>query len=198
MALRSPTRQAHDPETRYPLVNIQIAIENGPSIVEISHWTLVIFHSFLYVYQREMKLVMLCYVSLAFPIENWWFPFTVLISPMKNANVEIPWLAMLDFASHWHRLMLPQHSPKKMHRILSEFFKLNATATDLSWFVSHCCLQITLFRPNPARAARILRSSPVSLALVKFFGPAKVNGLSQTCWGTRLWRRSWPLITDPH
>jgi hypothetical protein len=33
---------------------------------------------------------------------------------------------------------------------------------------------------------------------VKFFGPAKVNGSSQTCWGTRLWRRSWPLITDPH
>ena len=47
MALRSPTRQAHDPETRYPLVNIQIAIENGHrnKIVDLP-LKMMIFHGY--------------------------------------------------------------------------------------------------------------------------------------------------------
>ena len=52
----------------YPLVNIQKAIENGPSKYLIYPLKMVIFHSFLYVYQRvyshTMVYMIICLIVL--------------------------------------------------------------------------------------------------------------------------------------
>ena len=46
-------QQTNPLSKHYPLVNIQKAIENGPvDIVDLPINSMVIFHSFLYVYQR--------------------------------------------------------------------------------------------------------------------------------------------------
>ena len=50
--LKRPTKNELGTKNMYPLVNKQFAIENGPFSSLIYPLKIVIFHSFLYVYQR--------------------------------------------------------------------------------------------------------------------------------------------------